>query len=307
MTPVTKKHQGRGLHSKKWNSAFDENGLLKSLIDEVRKDKDLVIQIREDYLNVYYKGGNLVKVNSENSFEFDSEYYKGKPEFDTEEKRKKERRKLLDTLKKNRDYKTFLSTMKELMDSFWKKSVRDLHEKDTQHALCISNTVSSDYTVIDLEFQVSKICPYSYKKTQIPFGRFVDKHKTAPRFDIIAVRNRDHRLCVIELKSGTDALYRKSGIGDHADSFEGSIGRNPQAFVKEMEGLVEDKKKLHLLEEDFYMKDDDPEFLYAYAFTTDDESEKEKERQAFENEQSKANANNYKVIYLKKRDYTLYD
>jgi hypothetical protein len=41
-----------------------------------------------------------------------------------------------------------------------------------------------------------------------------------------------------------------------------------------MEGLVEDKKKLHLLEEDFYMKDDDPEFLYAYAFTTDDESEK---------------------------------
>jgi hypothetical protein len=117
MTPVTKKHQGRGLHSKKWNSAFDENGLLKSLIDEVRKDKDLVIQIREDYLNVYYKGSNLVKVNSENSFEFDSEYYKGKPEFDTEEKRKKERRKLLDTLKKNRDYKTFLSTMKELMES----------------------------------------------------------------------------------------------------------------------------------------------------------------------------------------------
>ena len=250
-----------------------------------------------------------MKVKSENSFEFDSEYYKGKPEFDTEEKRKKEHRKLLDTLKENRDYKTFLNFMKKLMDSFWKKSMRDLREKDTQHALCISNNVNSDYTIIDLEFQVSKLeeCPYRYEKPPILPGRYVDESKSSPRFDIVAVRNKDHRLCVIELKSGTNALYGKSGIGDHADSFEGSIGRNPQAFVKEMEGIVEDKKKLHLLEEDFYMKDDNPEFLYAYAFTTDDETEKEKERQTFENEQRKANANNYRVIYLKKGDYTLYD
>lgn len=312
MEKQTEEYKGRGLHSEKWNSVFNEDSLLNNLIDEVRKDKDLVIQIRENYFNIYYKGGNLLKVKSENSFEFDSEYYKWKPEFDTEEKRKDERRNFLKALKKKRDYKTFLSDMKKLMDSFWKKSGRDLHEKDTQHALCISNTESSDYTIIDLEFQVSKStkCQYSYKKTYIPLGRYVDKRKISPRFDIIAVRNRDHRLCIIELKSGTNALYGKSGIGDHADSFEGSIGKNhqtSQSFLKEMKKVISDKKDLKLLDDNFTVSDAEPEFIYAYAFTTDDEKIKNTEQEAFEMERKKAKCEKYNVIYLNKGDFTLSD
>ena len=221
------------------------------------------------------------------------------------------REELLKWLKRKRDYHGFIDKMKYLMDSYWvwlkREKGRDLHEKDIQHQLCVSNTENKDYTIIDLEFQVSTRCPYRYEKPPISCGRYVDESKSSPRFDIVAVRNKDHRLCVIELKSGTGALYGKSGIGDHADSFEGSIGRNPQVFVKEIEGLVEDKKKLHLLGDDFYMKDDNPEFIYAYVFTTEDEREKVRERQAFENERQKANADNYRVIYLKKGDYTLYD
>lgn len=305
---------GRGLHSDKWKDALKGNGKLKELIEEVRKDKDLVLQIREDYFNVYYKGGNLVKVTSENSFQFDRNYYKCKLEFDTDEKRKEERKKVLETLKKAHDYKVFIIEMKKIMDGYWRwletEKHRSLHEKDTQHALCLSNTESNDYTIIDLEFQVSSICSYHYEKPSRPSGRYVDEKKSSPRFDIVAVRNRDHRLCVIELKSGINALYGKSGIGDHADSFEGSIGRNDQsskAFLKEMMKVVCDKKELKILNDGFYVSDKNPEFIYAYAFKSEDKAGKERERNAFEKEQNEAGCGDYKVIYLNKGVFTLKD
>ena len=53
---------GRGLHSEKWATAFGKEGKLGGLIEMVKNDDELVLQIREDYFNVYYKGGNMLKV-----------------------------------------------------------------------------------------------------------------------------------------------------------------------------------------------------------------------------------------------------
>lgn len=308
---------GRGLHSDKWNNAFGEDGKLGGLIEMVKKDDELVLQIREDYFNVYYKGGNMLKVLSENSFQFDYNYYKCEIDLDTQEQRNKridKRRSVLESLKKTRDYKTFIDEMKKLMDKYWiwlyNEKHRSLHEKDTQHALCISNTESTDYTIIDLEFQVStrKDCTYHYEPSSLPRHPGIYVCKKSPRFDIIAVRNSDRRLCVIELKNGLDALVGKSGIGDHADSFEGSIGKNPLTFTKEMEKVVSDKKRLKLLSDDFYIDEKLPiEFIYAYAFKSEDENGKKAERDSFLREQKKACCMNYKVIYLNKGDFTLSD
>ena len=311
---------GRGLHSEKWATAFDKEGKLGGLIEMVKNDDELVLQIREDYFNVYYKGGNMLKVSSENSFQFDYNYFKCEISLDTQEQRKKridKRRSILDSLKNTRDYKTFIDEMKKLMDKYWiwlyNEKHRSLHEKDTQHALCISNTESTDYTIIDLEFQVSirKDCTYHYEPSSLPRHPGIYVCEKSPRFDIIAVRNSDRRLCVIELKNGLDALVGKSGIGDHADSFEGSIGKNPLAefaFTKEMKKLVSDKKHLELLSDDFYIDEKLPiEFIYAYAFKSEDENGKKAERDSFLREQEKACCMNYKVIYLNKGDFTLSD
>ena len=311
---------GRGLHSEKWATAFDKEGKLGGLIEMVKNDDELVLQIREDYFNVYYKGGNMLKVSSENSFQFDYNYFKCEISLDTQEQRKKridKRRSILESLKNTRDYKTFIDEMKKLMDKYWiwlyNEKHRSLHEKDTQHALCISNTESTDYTIIDLEFQVStrKDCTYHYEPSSLPRHPGIYVCEKSPRFDIIAVRNSDRRLCVIELKNGLDALVGKSGIGDHADSFEGSIGKNPLAeltFTKEMEKVVSDKKRLKLLSDDFYIDEKLPiEFIYAYAFKSEDENGKKAERDSFLREQEKACCMNYKVIYLNKGDFTLSD
>lgn len=311
---------GRGLLSEKWAKAFGKEGKLGGLIEMVKNDDELVLQIREDYFNVYYKGGNMLKVSSENSFQFDYNYFKCEISLDTQEQRKKridKRRSILESLKNTRDYKTFIDEMKKLMDKYWiwlyNEKHRNLHEKNTQHALCISNTESTDYTIIDLEFQVStrKDCTYHYESSSLPRHPGIYVCEKSPRLDIIAVRNSDRRLCVIELKNGLDALVGKSGIGDHADSFEGSIGKNHLAeltFTKEMEKVVSDKKRLKLLSDDFYIDEKLPiEFIYAYAFKSEDENGKKAERDSFLREQEKACCMNYKVIYLNKGDFTLSD
>lgn len=311
---------GRGLLSEKWAKAFGKEGKLGGLIEMVKNDDELVLQIREDYFNVYYKGGNMLKVSSENSFQFDYNYFKCEISLDTQEQRKKridKRRSILESLKNTRDYKTFIDEMKKLMDKYWiwlyNEKHRSLHEKNTQHALCISNTESTDYTIIDLEFQVStrKDCTYHYEPSSLPRHPGIYVCEKSPRFDIIAVRNSDRRLCVIELKNGLDALVGKSGIGDHADSFEGSIGKNHLAeltFTKEMEKVVSDKKRLKLLSDDFYIDEKLPiEFIYAYAFKSEDENGKKAERDSFLREQEKSCCMNYKVIYLNKGDFTLSD
>ncbi len=65
---------GRGIHKPKVIASL-KRGKLREMLDIINNDNDLDVQIRNDYLNIYYKGGNIAKVNSENSVEFDMFYF----------------------------------------------------------------------------------------------------------------------------------------------------------------------------------------------------------------------------------------
>lgn len=309
-------YKGRGLHSLKWAKALCKGGKLYDLLEIVRSDEDLVIEIRNDYFNIYYKGGNMAKVASADSIQFDSNYYKGhqRPNYESKEQenaRKELQKILLKHLKEKRDYNAFVSFMKSLMNDYWAwlKDERgaSLHEKDVQHSLCISNTEDSEYTIIDVEFQISTLSEYAYMKPNRPKGRTVAGQKKSPRFDIIAVRNSDHQLCVIELKSGDKALSGTSGIGDHADSFEGTIGRKPDAFMKEILGVIENKKSYGLLKKNFIVSNNAPEFVYAYSFYENGKRSKEEQKELFLEERKRMHCEQYRVMFLEEGNYTLSD
>lgn len=68
------------------------------------------------------------------------------------------------------------------------------------------------------------------------------------------------------MKKGLNALERKSGIVDHIDSYECTIGRdNLGDFLKEMKELLKQKKDLGILDKSLEITNESPKFVFAFA------------------------------------------
>jgi hypothetical protein len=62
------------------NDLKNNDGLLRPIIERVKLDHTLMLAIREDYINIYYRGGNIIKVKEQgkSSYKatFDDQYNK---------------------------------------------------------------------------------------------------------------------------------------------------------------------------------------------------------------------------------------
>jgi hypothetical protein len=270
---VNKEYLGRGIHSPKFLSSL-KNGKLKGMLEVVNADENLDIQIREDYLNIYYRGGNIAKVNSENSIDFDKFYFylgtdkvpKKEAEKDTTLclNLKKQRDELINHFKEG-DYQTFFSQAKLVLDAWFSCYSKSKAEREEQHQLSLHNRDwQFGFVIIDIEYQVSRLSPFKYENGE--------KEKY-PRFDIIAVK--DGSIYVIELKKGTKALSNKSGLQDHWDSYKYSIDRYPIPFTKEMKNLIEQKQMLGLIDKHIQITSEKPIFAIAYAYDDKEPSSEE--------------------------------
>jgi hypothetical protein len=250
-----------------------KSGKLKGMLEVVNADENLDIQIRENYLNIYYKGGNIAKVNSEKSIEFDKFYFyldtdkvpknEAKKDSNLCLSLKKKKDKLIECFKEG-DYQTFFDQAKEVMDAWFDCYSKSKEERKEQHELSLHNRDwQSEFAIIDIEYQVSRLSPFKYENGE-----------KYPRFDIIAVK--DGSIYVIELKKGTKALSKKSGLQDHWDSYKYSIDRNPIPFIKEMKNLIEQKQMLGLIDKHIQITSEKPIFAIAYAY---DDKEPSSEKQ----------------------------
>jgi hypothetical protein len=307
-TPIKDhKYQGRGIHNVKLYKSLTE-GKLKEMIDVVRNDDDLDIQIRNNYLNIYYKGGNIARVKSENSVEFDKFYFY----LDSENKDKKNiknNKKICEDLKSERNlllknfkegkYLDYFSKAKIEMDKYNDSVKKKKNERMEQHILSAENQYNkSEYTIIDLEYEVSINSEFRCK--YIPMGKVEPKK---PKFDIIAV-HKSGKLCVIEFKKGIGALFGSSGLKEHWDCYELSIGYNTQPFMEEMIKLLEQKQTLNLIDKELKIIDPEPKFMFAYSY--DKKNTPKEQDEAFEDEYKKIGAQ-IKVLKLKKGIYKLED
>lgn len=309
----------RGIHKSAFLNEM-KNGVLKPLIELVKSNEDLVLQIRDDYFNVYYQGGNVAKVLSSQSVDLDKNYFRTHSEKSEENWNdiKKNRQDAMDIFKKGL-FRDYIDIVQSAMKFYWEDVLngKGVAEKKAQHQICILNTAQTDYTVIDLEYQVSKESVFKYQgKRRTKTGNL-----PSPRFDIVAIRNSDHRLCVIELKKGTKALKDPSGVQEHAESYTNTIGKNKNtkyAFLKEMNDVLKTKRDLKLIDEEVYIDETlEPEFLYAYQYNPSDEDKNgnildfEMQKRYFKYYQNYKKKDNFakdkKIIWLDENCYLLKD
>lgn len=248
-----------------------KEGALHALLEFIKRDSSLDFQIRENYANVYYKGGNILKIKPK-SFDIDKMYFhtaKDKNSTDAKSDKTKlsefveKRKQLLALLPANPQ--EYFRKAKAVMDE-WDEALSDRvqhNEKKEQQQIALANQRNTDYVVLDLEYAVSRTSAFKYDGDE-------DKH--VPRFDIIAIH--DGRLVVIELKKGLGAVSGTSGVRPHIDCFNHTIGRDAKGlFVLEMRELLKQKKELGLLDESLTIKDTKPTFVFAFADKNEEEDE----------------------------------
>ena len=252
-------------------------GEYKEVIDYASKlGNELDVQIRDNYLNIYYRGGNLLKINPQSLYFDEFYFHRGAKDMRKThlidkckkgdkaciarwEDYKNRRKEMLDLLKK-RGMATYCKEMKRIM----KEWEADLHtigishdEKNAQQQISMNNRGATDYTVVDLEYAVSTTSNFKYNG---------DSKKKVPRFDIIAV-DKTGQLYVIELKTGLKAIDGNSGIRAHMDCFKHSIGSDSNNdFINEMDELLRQKQELKLIENNARIDTSkQPKFIFAFS------------------------------------------
>ena len=241
-----------------------------------QRENELDVQIRDNYLNIYYQGGNLLRVHPRSLYFDEFYFHRGAKDMRKThlidkckkgdkaciarwEDYKNRRKEMLDLLKK-RGMATYCKEMKRIM----KEWDADLHtigishdEKKAQQQISMNNRGATDYTVVDLEYAVSTTSNFKYNG---------DSTKKVPRFDLIAV-DKSGQLYVIELKTGLKAIDGNSGIRAHIDCFEHTIGRDSKNdFINEMDELLRQKQELKLIENNARIDTSkQPKFIFAFS------------------------------------------
>lgn len=189
-------------------------GILNSLLQRVIRDSSLDLEIRENYLNIYYRGGSLLrleqKTKSQNNYsaKFDFNYFKGTGQ------KVIDLPKSISTEDEIKCWVNNFALMKNGMDLWFGKHPKD--ERAFQQILVYDNNGnksvahSTDYFISDIEYD----------------------NKQGARFDAISIRWRSTasarklskkykpRLTLIEMKYGDSALKGKSGMVDHLTQYE---------------------------------------------------------------------------------------
>jgi len=229
--------------TRKLNEIFMDDLLsdeLNSLLIYVKSDHTLDLEIRSGSINLYYRGGSILKVNSKSqkggnsyNFDFNEGFLSYTPFIDIN---------YLNDLKEKKNWNQYFPIAKQAMDFYFRKNKKE--EREFQQLIVRDNNYSSianssDYFIIDIEY---------------------DNHKGA-RFDLVALEweskassrklhsNYKPKLIVIELKYGDQALNGKAGLIKHQRDFEkfSAHSRDVNDFKLEMKELFNQKRRLGLV------------------------------------------------------------
>lgn len=235
----------RGLSTDFFDALHAKDGLLFPLLERVRTDHTLCMELRQDYINIYYRGGNLLEVRRS------GEKYKTK--FNRSYQTNGATLRLpKDWILKPSDVAAWLDAfpaMKQQMD--FHLSGKKAEEREIQQLILRDNNFGrlandTDYYVCDIEYPL------------VPGGPKTDKKEG--RVDVIAVhwpstsaarrsQTSLRRLVIAEVKAGDSALAMKSGLHEHVRDVNNFLAGSADVknLKRAMEEVFRQKQALGLI------------------------------------------------------------
>jgi hypothetical protein len=226
----------RGLSDNFMDDLLKPEGKLHPILERVKKDHNLMLTIRNGYINIYYRGGNILRVTKRHDFYqtfFDVKYAKSGQSVSNPE----------DDIINQADAHKLVACLPErkiIMDEYFAGGSKTT-EQEFQQLVARENNNSSisnqtEYFVSDIEVTVP--------------------HLT--RFDITAIRwlakdrktGRGCTAALIEMKYGDDALEGKAGLLEHLKDMASFISDTKQYadLLQTMEIQFNQLDKLGLLD-----------------------------------------------------------
>lgn len=233
-------------------------GQLMELLELIKRDNTLCLEIRENYINIYYRGGNILCVRKKNSkyfYEFDLMYLE-------HDRYLMSTKPIIPNTGLITTYLELIPQLKQEMDRWFVENPK--LEREVQQMILRDNNIDklakyTDYYISDIE----------YSNTE-----------NGSRFDIIGIKWNSEpnirkkrnfpKVSLMELKYGDGSLTGNSGIVKHFEDIEKFVSSiNYKLFVKEVEEQFNQKLELGLI----YDQTDDvnldidakPEYVLIFA------------------------------------------
>lgn len=230
----------RELNKKFINDLNNDNGILKPIMQFVLKDNSLEFMIRDNYVNIYYRGGSLLKIEPSSKaykFSFDENYLEDKttqlPDSIIDSDTIKKWIEILPYLKQNIDiHKTIAKP--SLEREYQQLVVKECNE--------LSKTISngSDIFIVDIEYAND-------------YGRFDLIGIEWDRGKASLAGNYKPKLLLIEMKFGDSAIKgtsdnkKSADIKQHINDVENFANiNNLEQLKEETLSILKQKRKLGL-------------------------------------------------------------
>ncbi len=227
-------------------------GYLKPLLDFVNNDNNLCVEIRRDYINIYYRGGNLLRIKEKKlgySFEFEIRYIK------VHNTAKNQILSLPSCITGGLEVNAWVSMLpviKREMDIYFvghRKAEREFQQLVVRENNLSGIAAKTDYFICDIEYMVGNL-----------------------RFDLMAAKhigNGKFRLALIEMKYADSALKGKSGLIDHVRTATDFLKSCNLASLRgEMQEILSLKQRMGLILElpkAMSFTEEKPEFMFLLA------------------------------------------